>query len=65
MVRPQTCPICNKELVPAAPEGDLFPFCSQRCKQADLYRWMRGDYAIVEPLRLHEDDPRVVEDEPQ
>jgi uncharacterized protein len=62
MIRPQTCPICDKELPPDATDGALFPFCSLRCKQADLYRWLHGDYAIVDPLTLHEDDPRVVDD---
>ncbi len=51
MIRPQTCPICEKDLAPnAAVESDLFPFCSKRCRQIDLYRWMEGKYAIFEPL---------------
>ena len=63
MIRPQTCPICDMELAPDAPEGALFPFCSQQCKQVDLYRWMNGNYAIVDPLRLSENDPWIIEDE--
>ncbi len=51
MIGPQTCPICNAELPhDAAESSPLFPFCSQRCKQIDLYRWTEGKYAIVEPL---------------
>ncbi len=51
MIRPQTCPICDVELPPeAASESPLFPFCSLRCKQIDLYRWTTGQYAIVERL---------------
>ncbi len=51
MIRPQTCPICEKELAPdAALESDFFPFCSQRCRQIDLYRWAEGKYGIPEPL---------------
>jgi endogenous inhibitor of DNA gyrase (YacG/DUF329 family) len=51
MIRPQTCPICGKELIAnAALESDWFPFCSKRCRQIDLYRWSEGKYAIVEPL---------------
>ncbi len=47
------CPICEKEL-PVEIDGDspVFPFCSLRCKQVDLYRWMNGDYAVVEPLTI-------------
>ena len=35
------CPVCGK---PAAPA--LRPFCSERCRQVDLGRWLAGDYAI-------------------
>lgn len=51
MIRPQSCPICRKTVAPAA-EGqpNWFPFCSERCRQVDLWRWCDGKYAIVEPL---------------
>jgi endogenous inhibitor of DNA gyrase (YacG/DUF329 family) len=35
------CPICGK---PAAPEHR--PFCSRRCADVDLHRWLSGVYAI-------------------
>jgi endogenous inhibitor of DNA gyrase (YacG/DUF329 family) len=51
MIRRLTCPICEKELPwEIAGESDLFPFCSLRCKQADLNRWFTGAYAIADPL---------------
>jgi endogenous inhibitor of DNA gyrase (YacG/DUF329 family) len=51
MIRPQTCPICNKEISGDRDAVDsLFPFCSERCRMVDLYRWSEGKYAIVEPL---------------
>lgn len=51
MIRPQTCPICGKDLAAdAALESQWFPFCSKRCRQIDLYRWSEGKYGIVEPL---------------
>lgn len=52
MIRAQTCPVCSKDVKPASGEDDggLFPFCSDRCRQIDLYRWSVGRYAIVEPL---------------
>jgi endogenous inhibitor of DNA gyrase (YacG/DUF329 family) len=50
MIRPQTCPICERELPPGAAESPDFPFCSKRCRQVDLFRWSEGKYAIVEPL---------------
>jgi endogenous inhibitor of DNA gyrase (YacG/DUF329 family) len=39
-VRPK-CPICGK---PAQPESR--PFCSKRCADVDLQRWLAGRYAI-------------------
>jgi uncharacterized protein len=27
-------------------ESPWAPFCSQRCKDADLGRWLRGDYRV-------------------
>ncbi len=35
------CPICDR---PA--EGDSRPFCSRRCADLDLQRWLSGRYAI-------------------
>ena len=35
------CPICGKPSVAAHD-----PFCSARCKQVDLGRWLNGTYRI-------------------
>lgn len=35
------CPICAK-----APAPDYAPFCSKRCADVDLHRWLAGAYAI-------------------
>jgi uncharacterized protein len=35
------CPICAK---PTTPEAR--PFCSRRCADVDLARWLNGSYAI-------------------
>jgi uncharacterized protein len=35
------CPICGK---PAAPGHR--PFCSKRCRDVDLGRWLRGVYRV-------------------
>ncbi len=46
-----SCPICGK---PADPK--YRPFCSKRCADIDLGRWLTGGYAIPgEPV---EDDLR-------
>lgn len=72
MVRPMTCPICKKAVPPPA-EGaaTTAPFCSDRCRQIDFFRWNDGRYAIVEsldPERIAEflteaDDPDLIPDE--
>lgn len=36
-----SCPICNKDTSP-----EFRPFCSVRCADIDLGRWMIGSYAI-------------------
>ncbi|MCV2871505.1 DNA gyrase inhibitor YacG [Defluviimonas sp. WL0050] len=36
-----TCPICQKETDPK-----YRPFCSKRCADVDLGRWLNGSYAI-------------------
>jgi endogenous inhibitor of DNA gyrase (YacG/DUF329 family) len=48
--RPRRCPICRKPL----PPGERF--CSPRCQQIDLGRWLSGDYAIPAEEVPEEDD---------
>lgn len=35
------CPICGKPVDP-----EFKPFCSQRCRQVDLNRWLSGTYRV-------------------
>jgi hypothetical protein len=35
------CPICGK-----SPDPKYRPFCSRRCADVDLQRWLTGGYAI-------------------
>ena len=39
--KPKPCPICGK---PASETSR--PFCSERCRQVDLNRWLSDSYAI-------------------
>jgi uncharacterized protein len=48
-VAARPCPICSK---PSTKENH--PFCSERCRDVDLNRWLSGSYAI--PARPDEDD---------
>lgn len=41
MPRMKPCPICGK---PASEASR--PFCSERCRDVDLNRWLSGSYAI-------------------
>ncbi|HEX7009827.1 MAG TPA: DNA gyrase inhibitor YacG [Phycisphaeraceae bacterium] len=41
------CPICQ---TPVSQDGEYFPFCSQRCRQIDLGRWLTGKYVISRPI---------------
>lgn len=48
------CPICGK---PAEPRWR--PFCSKRCANVDLGRWLGGGYAIPgEPAEVPHPDAR-------
>jgi endogenous inhibitor of DNA gyrase (YacG/DUF329 family) len=40
--RPPRCPICGK---PATPRHR--PFCSARCTNLDLGRWLDGNYRVA------------------
>lgn len=45
------CTVCRIEV---DVDSETFPFCSQRCRLADLHRWMGGAYRVSRPA----DDPR-------
>ena len=46
------CPICNRPAVPASR-----PFCSPRCAEVDLGRWLTGQYVVPGPPTDLDDDP--------
>jgi endogenous inhibitor of DNA gyrase (YacG/DUF329 family) len=43
------CPICRRPVDPA-----FSPFCSKRCADIDLNRWLTGVYAV--PVKEEEDE---------
>jgi endogenous inhibitor of DNA gyrase (YacG/DUF329 family) len=52
-----SCPICGRPT-------DLHyrPFCSRRCADVDLSRWMRGTYAIPDAAESEDgDNPDPIE----
>ncbi len=53
-----SCPICGKDTDPK-----YRPFCSRRCADIDLGRWLKGGYTIPGEA-LEEDDPAPTYPEP-
>ena len=41
-VSPRPCPICGKP-----PDPNYSPFCSKRCADRDLHRWLGEQYGIA------------------
>lgn len=50
--KPPACPICGR---PA--DARLRPFCSKRCADVDLHRWLSESYRIP----VIEDDPDALD----
>ena len=55
---PERCAVCGK------PVDDKFkPFCSARCRDVDLNRWLSGVYSIPATEETDEDGERPREDD--
>lgn len=46
-----SCPICQKPSITA-----YRPFCSRRCADVDLGRWLNGSYAVPAEDSLADED---------
>ena len=48
------CPMCKKPTI-----EEYRPFCSKRCADLDLAKWLSGSYTIPsdEPVEADENDP--------
>lgn len=55
-----SCPICTKPAVAA-----YRPFCSRRCADIDLARWLGGRYAIPGTAEEEAPPPSAPLDEPR
>jgi endogenous inhibitor of DNA gyrase (YacG/DUF329 family) len=51
--RKPACPICGKPVV-----AEFRPFCSGRCADVDLNRWLSGVYAVPVTEDEEEDETR-------
>jgi endogenous inhibitor of DNA gyrase (YacG/DUF329 family) len=52
------CPTCKAVLADVPDDYGPRPFCSPRCKLADLYHWLNEDYRVSEPVQLDVLDER-------
>lgn len=46
------CPICERQFDPTASKA--MPFCTRRCRQIDLGRWLRESYSV--PVERNEEE---------
>jgi endogenous inhibitor of DNA gyrase (YacG/DUF329 family) len=53
------CPLCGKPM-----DLSYKPFCSKRCADIDLNRWLSGVYAIPTKEDEDEDGERVRDNDP-
>jgi endogenous inhibitor of DNA gyrase (YacG/DUF329 family) len=47
------CPVCGKPADPKRP-----PFCSPRCAEVDLHRWLSGVYRVETDETPDPDEPQ-------
>ncbi len=48
------CPTCGKRF--DTEQSPAMPFCSERCRQIDLGRWLSEDMGLPLPPRRSDDD---------
>jgi endogenous inhibitor of DNA gyrase (YacG/DUF329 family) len=54
---PRPCPLCGK----SSARG-YYPFCSKRCADIDLNRWLSGGYSIPAVEEEPGDTPRPLDE---
>lgn len=52
MTSPRKCPICRKPR-----SGEHTPFCSARCRDRDLLKWLDDGYALPGPAAAPDEPP--------
>lgn len=55
-MRSASCPKCGKEVIkPEGVDGNSpWPFCSDKCRSADLHGWLSEEYKICRDLNQEE-----------
>jgi endogenous inhibitor of DNA gyrase (YacG/DUF329 family) len=55
------CPSCGR-VIEATPLDPFRPFCSERCRMADLGKWLDGAYRISAPVTEEDLDQGLLPD---
>lgn len=55
-LKPTPCPTCGEA---SQPDGTDYPFCSKRCRLADLNKWFDESYRISRPIEQADLDEDV------
>lgn len=62
-----TCPTCKRSIKPtdenSEPRSRTLPFCSQRCRAADLGSWLNESYRISGAMADEDLDASLSSDE--
>ncbi|NGX57841.1 MAG: DNA gyrase inhibitor YacG [Chlamydiae bacterium] len=58
VVKSELCPQCHKEVIKpeVIDENSTWPFCSEKCRDADLFGWLSEEYNISRELNEEEVD---------
>lgn len=63
--RDERCRYCNRRLEPSdAEHARQWPFCSERCRLAELGRWFGEGYVLRRPLDQVADDAALTDAPP-
>lgn len=66
MAPARLCPICKNPLEEREDTLRFRPFCSKRCAEVDLGRWLKGAYVIPAAAEPEDDgDSEVPEGDPE
>jgi endogenous inhibitor of DNA gyrase (YacG/DUF329 family) len=57
------CPTCTRSFEDAAEAGAFRPFCCERCRLADLGKWLDGAYRISAPASQEDLDQGLATNE--
>ncbi len=57
------CPICKRDVLPRA-QNPASPFCSMRCREVDLGKWLGEEYRVPGGVPEEDEDGVVIPTKP-